>query len=245
MKTALFIKTYRGDFPWLGYCLRSITKFVTGVDEIVIAVEKDEARELSKLGLTRERIEIVPRYAKDGYLDQQIHKLLAYHYTPAERVLFFDSDCIAIRPFCPDDLTIEGIPRVLMTPYAKLIDEKGNPATPWQPITAKVLRRHPESVEYEFMRSHPFLVPRVALAGFSLFMREEHGMTQADYIAAQPGREFSEWNALHAWAYYHFPYHFEFRNTEIHGVPEPFVKQFWSYSGITPEVRDEMERLLA
>ncbi len=72
-----------------------------------------------------------------------------------------------------------------------------------------------------------------------------HGMSLKEYIAKQPRGQFSEWNAIGAWAYYYAPHHFSFWNTEEKGVPQPFVHQSWSWGGLTPEIRDKMERILA
>jgi hypothetical protein len=242
MRTALLIKSYPPDFGFLAYALKSIAKFVTGISEVVIAVQDEDVPELKAMGLSRERIEIVPRYTSDGYLDQEIHKLVAYRYTDAHQILYFDSDCIAIRRFSPEDLMIGGKPRCLMTPYSKLVNPDGSPATPWQPITEKALGI---PVVFEYMRSHPMLVNRRALIDLGSFCIIHHGMDTESYIVKQPSRAFSEWNFLHGWAHHYSPDYFSFWDTEVRGVPEPFVKQHWSYGGITPEMRAEMERLLA
>jgi hypothetical protein len=156
-------------------------------------------------------------------------------------VMFWDSDVLAVRKFSPSDLMIASRPRCLITPYAVLVDAHGAQATPWKAIVEKALGRH--SVEHEKMRQHPFLTHRSALLGVRDYMEKLHGCTLRDYIAAQ-GREFSEFNVLHSWSYYYAPHFFSFLNTE-YGVPEPFVKQYHSWSGLTPEIRAEMERILA
>jgi len=242
MTTAVFIKSYSPDFGFLAYCLKSIAKFVSDISEIVIGVQDEDVPALKAMGLSKERIKIVPRYTSDGYLDQEIHKLVAYRYTDAHQILYFDSDCITIRKFSPDDLKIDGKPRCLMTPYAKLVNTDGSPATPWQPITEKALG-HPVVLEY--MRAHPMLVNRRALIDLGSFCITHHGIGVESYIAKQPSRAFSEWNFLHGWAHRHAPHYFSWWNTEEKGVPEPFVRQKWSYGGLTPEIIAEFEQILA
>src|SRR6185436_6760153 len=166
----------------------------------------------------------------DGYLDQEIQKLVAYRYTDARQSLYFDSDCVAIRKFSPEDLLIDGKPRWLVTPYSKLVNADGSQATPWRDITSKAIGR---PVELEAMRAHPLMAPREALIEFGVFMEKLHGMTLEQYIAAQPMRAFSEWNALGMWAYHYAPQFFSFWNTEETGVPQPFVRQSWSWGGVT------------
>ena len=84
-----------------------------------------------------------------------------------------------------------GKPIWLIAPYAKL-------DAPWQASTEKFLG---EPVEYESMRRHPSFVPRSIHVGAAAFCLVKHGVTLKDYIMSQPTREFSEFNALGAYAY--------------------------------------------
>ncbi len=246
MTCDVFLRSYAGDLAWVPYALRSLQKFVTGIRDIIISVPEEDLPAFKTLNLVKERLvkSEVPTGAMDPYLGQQADKLRAYHYTNADQVLFWDSDCIAVRLFSPLDLMIDDKPRWLMTPYSKLVHADGTPDTPWQPITQKAIGK--PVVDFEFMRAHPVLAPREALFGFAQFMQATHGgATLEEYIAKQPNRQFSEWNALGAWSYYHWPYYFSFWNTEEKGVPEPFVLQSWSWGGLTPEIREKFERILA
>lgn len=242
--TSIFLRSYAADIKWVPYALRSIHKFVTGISEIIISVPQEDFDRFKSLSLTREKLMMskVATAAMDPYLGQQYDKLIADQYTNADMILYWDSDVIAIRQFEPYDLTVVGEPRCLMTPYSKLVDSNGAPATPWQPIVQKALG-HP--VQYEYMRSHPFLVPRAALQGFRDYMLATHGKSLGAYISEQPNRSFSEFNCIMAWAHHHQPDLFFWWNTEELGVPQPFVKQRWSYSGLTDDERAEMEKELA
>lgn len=246
MKTDIFLRSYAGDIAWVPWALRSIHRFVNGIRDIIICVPANDYLQFKKLNLTRERVVSSKLdHMMDGYMAQQADKLRACFYCEddTDQILFWDSDCVATRPFNPEDLMVLEKPRLLMTPYSKLVDESGKAATPWEAITSKAVG-YP--VEFEFMRAHPLLVPRFTLLAFRQFMVNLHGVSVDDYILGQPGREFSEWNALGAWAWNYAPSEtFSFWNTETRGVPEPFVRQFWSWGGITPEIKDEMERLLA
>lgn len=244
MNTIIFLRSYAADLPWVPYALRSIHKFVSGVRDIIISVPEEDLQAFKGLNLAVEKLvqSKVPTGAMDPYLGQQLDKLMADEYTNADYILYWDSDCIAIRPFKPHDLLVERRPRCLMTPYSKLVKPDGSSDTPWQAVTEKAVDH---TVEFEFMRSHPFIVSWFALGEFREFMQNTHGCSVGEYIAKQPGRSFSEFNALHAWAYYRAPHLFYWWNTEIDGVPEPLVKQWWSWGGITPEIRAEMERILA
>ncbi len=244
MITDIFIRSYASDLPWVPYALRSLQKFVTGIRDIIISVPEEDLRGFKDLHLVKEILvpSRVPGSVMSGYLGQQCDKLRAHLYTDADTILFWDSDVLAVRRFSPDDLLINGKPRWLITPYAKLIKSDGSPDVPWQPITEKAIGR---PVEFEAMRCHPLMVPRTALIEFGIFMEQLHGMTLEQYIADQPNREFSEWNCIGMWAYYYAPEFFSFWNTEVRGVPAPLVRQWWSWGGITPEIRSDIEKIIA
>jgi hypothetical protein len=237
----LFLRSYSGDIAWMPYALRSLHRFVTGIRDIIVVVPANDYALFKHLNFTREILASSRFEERDGYMDQMLDKLLAFLYTDADTILFWDSDVIAIRPFSPTDLLIDGKPRWLITPYAKLVNADGTPAVPWRPITEKAIGCE---VEYEAMRSHPLMATSEALIAFRQFMENTHKMSLGEYIAKQPTREFSEWNALGAWAFYYRPDLFAFWHTDV-SVPEPFVRQFWSWGGLTPEIRSEMEKLLA
>ena len=244
MTTDIFLRSYSGDIAWVPWALRSLDRFVTGIRNIIIVVPANDYEKFKGLNLTRE-ILCSSKFAGPGlddYLVQQIDKLCADSYTDADQILFFDSDCIAIRKFSPSDLLLIGRPRWLMTNYRELVKADGTQATPWKAVTEKAVKRE---VEFEMMRMHPFLVTRAALDSFQEFMARTHNKKLDQYILEQPNRAFSEWNALGAWAYYFAnPRPFSFWPTDI-SIPEPFVRQFWSWGGLTPEIQAEMEKLLA
>ncbi len=241
MRTAVFYKSYAKDVDFLRYSLAARHKFLSGADETIIVFPDSELSVLRACGLTREIIVPVQESPHQGYLYQQVSKMYADRHTDCDMLLFMDSDCIACRPFSPYDLMIDGKPRWLYTSYDKLINLDGTPATPWKPITERAIGR---TVNWEFMRCHPALLPRNALLEFRAFMAKLHGCELGDYILKQPNREFSELNAFGAWAYYYAPCLFSWWNTEEKGVPEPFVRQFWSVNGVTPEIRVEIDSIL-
>ncbi len=241
MATDIFLRTYAADLEWVLRSLRSLDKFVTGIKDIIICVPANDYALFKNLNLTREILVSSKFEDHEGYMDQMRDKLLAFLHTDSDTILFWDSDVIAVRPFSPTDLLIDGKPRWLITPYSKLINSDGTPAVPWRPITERAIGC---SVEYETMRSHPLMATTESLFEFRNFMENKHGTSLQEYIARQPYRQFSEWNALGAWAYYYAPEYFSWWNTEEKGVPEPFVKQYWSYSGLTEDERRQIEEIL-
>jgi hypothetical protein len=63
-------------------------------------------------------------------------------------------------------------------------------------------------------------------------------------VLAQPPRGFSEFNALGAFAWVHHREAFAWREVPPEEPNEGYCRWYWSWSGITPEVESEVERLL-
>ena len=102
-----------------------------------------------------------------------------------------------------------------------------------------------KEVQHEFMRRHPFVVPRWLFPRFREYCHATHGMILSEYIKIQPNRSFSEFNALGAFAYEKYRDKFAWVNTVEEQVPPPVVRQFFSWGNITDEVQKEINEILS
>lgn len=230
----IFIRTYKDDIKWLRYCLASIQKFCTGFRDVVIVIPESQKKYLDELNLTREKIHTCPSY-KDDYLGQQITKLYADSYSDADYILYPDSDTLFTIPVTPKDFTREGKPLILKTKY-----EKVETAIIWKPVTEKALSY---SVDFEFMRRLPFCYHSSTLKNVREYIRQTHGIELMDYIQKQPNRQFSEFNVVGAYADKFERGKYDFQDTDD-GLPTLYVRQFWSWGGITNEVLTEINEIL-
>jgi hypothetical protein len=230
----IFIRTYPGDYEWLSYCVRSIEKFARGFRKVWIVSPEPIFLPANMPGF---ETKMINDESEDGYLAQQITKLYADVITDyqADYILHIDSDTLLTRPITPENFfSREGLPVWLYTPYSEI-------QTPWQPVTEKFMG---EAVEYEFMRRFPILVPKWLLSRIREFCHATHGMVMTNYIKMQPYRSFSEFNALGAFAYRYHRSMFQWINTVKDLLQEPFGRQFHSWSGITDEVKKEINYIL-
>ena len=232
MKTSIFIRSYAKDFHWLAYCLRSIQKFATGFSEIVIACPESDAPLLSHL--TEERV-IPVHNGPPFYLQQQVDKLKADLHTRADYIVHVDSDMIFTRPVSPADYMRDGNPIWVVTPF---MDKE---MRAWMHVMVKCFHKMPP---YEFMRKCSIIAPGWIYEEFRKFIQEYHGISMEAYVMNQPGNEFSEYNCLGFFAWLNFKDKFYWHDTEKEGADWPF-KQYWSYSGMTPGERQEIENYLA
>ncbi len=231
----IFIRTYPADYPWLAYCLKSIQKFCTGFRKTWII--STAAAGLPIDSFPNLEWKVMNEETEDGYLAQQIHKLYAdviLDYE-ADYILFMDSDTLFTTPVTPATFFTSNKPTWYMTPYDKI-------ETPWKPIVEKFMQK---PVEYEFMRRHPMVVPRWLFPRLREYCHAKHGRIISEYIKNQPYREFSEFNALGAFAYEKYRDKFAWVNTEEVRMPPAVVRQFFSWGGITEEVKSEIDTILS
>lgn len=232
----IFIRTYPGDYQWLGYCLQSIKQFARGFRKVWIVSPGDNP--YGPLMEIEAEWKKINDETEDGYLAQQITKLYADVLTDyqSDYILHLDSDVILSREVTPGDFfDSNGKPVWYYTPYAAI-------QTPWQEITEKfMLFTQP----YEFMRRFPMIIPRWLYPRLREFCHKIHGRVISEYIRTQPMRAFSEFNALGAYAYFHHQDSFAWRDTTaMETMPPPFGVQFHSWGGITPEVKKQIEQIL-
>jgi hypothetical protein len=214
MTTDIYIKTYAKDFPFLKYCLQSISKFCKGFENVIIVVDANDYDELLTWNLTKEKIFTTVKRG-DGYMWQQVCKLQAHHVCLSENILFVDSDCIFFKECTPEDFTKDGKPILLKTKYSKLDDQ----AKCWQSITERAIGKRSE---YEWMRRIPCMYKRSTLVNISIDFPVE------SYIMKQPNREFSEFNFIGQFIELNEQENYSIFDTDDF-IPEKVCEQLWSW----------------
>lgn len=240
MSTSIFIKTWKGDLPWLPYCLESINKYASGFEHAIIMTDQschnDTLKILKNLllyvpGISRLNLTLlsVPDW-DNGYIQQQYVKLNAYKYTTSDNVLFVDSDCVFYKHFSPASYMVFGQPILMKTKYGNL-----EGAEAWKPITESFVGFE---VQYEYMRRLPWMYRRESLINFS-----NRFPNLEQFLKGMKTRDFSEFNALGACIDKYESEDYYVTDTEL-WTPEAFAKQYWSWGGITPEIQLEINQFL-
>lgn len=230
MTCDIVIKSYPPDYPWLTYCLRSIQKFATGFNNVLVLLPRSDP-----LPLTAETVVLLD--VPEGYKEQQVSKLYADKHTEADFIVNLDSDCIFTRPVTPRDFMVGDKPRWLMTPWADCMDAK----RAWFGVMAKCILEAPE---HEFMRRHGIMIPRWAYAEFRAFIQKTHGIPIESYVMNQPGNEFSEFNTIGFWLWLNHRDKIAWHNTSTMGVPSNPLHQEHSWGGLNDEIRAKLDAIL-
>jgi len=244
LPVSIFIKTCSKDYAWLRYCLLSVRKFCSGFQSVVIVCDDVDRNISGWIGDMMAGCACSVQYAETrssctGYLQQQAVKLRALEYCPTETqaVLFLDSDTIFTRPVTPHCFLAAGAPILAKASYEYLSQtETGKPAVAWKAITEAAVGR---PVSFEYMRQMPIVIHRQTLL-------ECQSQYPHWYEAIMSGRvtEFSEFNAMGSVAEHTHPWLYKIRDVGTECSGDVYSIQYWSWGGITPEIRRSIEEVL-
>ncbi len=235
MSVAIFIRTYKNDLDWLQYCLKSITKYVTGYDKIVVCIPENQVRLLGDFNL--DNIVTCPVY-KDDYLGQQLSKLMADTYCNTDYVVYVDSDCVFTEPVdLSKRMFFEGKPIIYKTHYSKV-----GTAICWKEPTEKALNK--KGIEWEFMRRMPIIYKSETIKDLRDYLELIHNRPLENHVIDRPFREYSEFNVLGAYADSFCPEEYHIHNTD-YGIEPNFLIQHWSWGRLTKEIKENIEKILA
>jgi len=209
----IFYKSYKNDFKWLYHSLESLSKYVTGYNEIVILIPESDVKSFDYRKIPqRTRVLTVKEYG-NGYLYQQWCKMSAYKYCKSEFILFADSDCIFDHDINLQDYI--GTPEILFTDYSKVGD-----AICWKQVTETMLDRE---VRWEFMRRNCLVYHTSTLKNIAQkYPNLEHTIMNSE--------RFSEFNFIGAYAFFNEYSKYKFVNTDEWEYVRPKSIQYHSYT---------------
>lgn len=241
MKHQIFISSYRPDFVWLKYCLKSCQKFCTGFLKPVVAVPAHDLREAVDLK-DLATFKVRPDVPGKGMMSSQRAMLEADNYCPeADFVHLLGSDNFVVEPYVAEEYLLDGKPIMYRLPYSKMT---GNPQPDefhvlnWQRGINRLFRMN---AEFEYMNRKPNLYPR-PLYELTRQKIEEYSRTPWwQYVQEAPKTLFSEQNVLgfvaEQWAphLYHFMLNTHHKGTAFEtgyvDQKQP-IYAFWSWGGL-------------
>jgi len=231
----LFIRTYWKDIGWLRYCLESIAAYCEGFRDVIVVAPASSRERIERAGLRPGARFVWCRDYADDYLGQQATKLMADLHSDADLICHVDSDCV---------FNIRTTPRDLMQGRRPFISRRSIEAlggrSPWRKPTETFLGW---PVAHDYMCHPPFLFPRGLYAEVRAHATSVHGVDIETYLAAQPRRGFSEFNVLGALAWARHREAFAWIDAET-SPRAPRCRWYWSWGGIDPAIRLEIERIL-
>ena len=227
----LFLVTYPQDYDWLPYLFRSIARYVTGFDRLVVVLEEGDPEPAMPAGAVVRRCPRYPIQPKPKNLTgaNVIARIKAWEYSGADRVVNIDSDHVFCRPVdlrTDPAIMQDGRPLVLYEPWADV-----GLAQCWHDKTAKLLGFEPP---FETMRRAPWCYQ-------SWFLRRlwEHLGGEEMLLV---NVDACEYNLAGNFAIARYPDDFVAMN--VRQAPPACIRQFWSWHRPThPAVQAELGRL--
>lgn len=212
----IFIKSYGRDFWLLQLALQTITKNVTGYNNLILLIperEKDlfDTRDLPE----RTLIHYIHEYDRGGWLFQQFLKMSAHKYSNAPYIMFTDSDCVFDHPINLQDFIADGKPEILYTQWNKVGD-----ANAWKDPTEVFMK---DRVPFEFMRRNQLIYHRSTLVSIASYCPNLENMIMSS-------EKFSEFNCMGAFAYKFERDNYTFINTDDWQYVQPRALQVWSHA---------------
>lgn len=256
----ILIVTYRKDFPWLDYSIRSIHKFCSGFSGVTVAIPRVDVDLYNQ--------QIGPRKGVKLYLYDEIPgKGMLQHMericsadqicVKDQFILHVDADCIFHDPVTPDEYIVKDRPVYVFRSYDSLIDSKTGRVSDCHQWKSVVRINIGEEPEVYSMCRHPSCFPVDFYPTFRLHVETVHKMPFKDYVLScrnEFPQTFAEFPAMGAWAWNHMRDRFYWVDVVKNGAPKDRLKAFWSHSGLDarqdsnqslPTPRMEIETMLS
>lgn len=240
MNTEILIVSYKRDFRYLKYCLRSIAKFATGFSTRLVVPNQDfeEAVELARHHDPNACVVSGDEWPGKGMLWHMYVIMCADEWCPtADVICHMDSDCVFMEPVTPDEYVKNGKPLLLYESFASL-GPKAEEIMKWQVCTRNNLPFEPL---YETMRRHPEVYGRKLYARARTLMQQKTGKTVEQYMREQVNefpQTFCEHVTLGNVAIHEFPDDYEFYDLAKNPWPKSKLHQGWSHREPTSEDKD-------
>lgn len=152
--------------------------------------------------------------------------------------MYVDSDCVFFEHCKPENFYKNDLPILLKTAYQVFADRQNSTGRiqnvlNWKQVTETALGF---VVEYEYMRRIPIIFRRETLETLHSAYPEI-----IQYCERISGNNLSEFNILGAIADKYHPELYHIQNTETELLPKKYAEQYWSWGGMTLELKDHLE----
>lgn len=244
--------TFRRDWEYTRYMLRSLKKFATGFAGITIAVPNEDY--VLFLPLEKEYSEIPAKVVSyddvpgKGFLKHMIMVMQADLLCPnAEFIAHIDSDCMYTQPVTPEEYFHEGKPVLLYEPYATMTHVG---RLRWKSAVESALGGISEN---EFMCRHPAVHYHWLYSAARKAMARHADDWEADWLNGpnefpQQKCEYSTLGEV-VWRQFRDKYQLELNDERFKDKGK--LRQFWSHCPVdqalapdTETQRQKMDKIL-
>lgn len=222
MKCAIIIRSYRRDYEWCVYALRSIQKRCRGFTEVVVLVTSQDEPLFKRLELYRTadgapvRVASYPGRPQRPMIECMVQLCYSDKFCPdADLILHDDSDCVFTRDVTPETYMHDGKPDMLVRTFESL---RGQPPMCWKEPASKALG---VDATHETMARHPGVFWRETYASMRDRVEAIHPEGFYQYATRFPNKfpwGFVEFPTIGLWAMLDHPDRYNI--IDVSGVPE-------------------------
>lgn len=238
MNQTLMIVTFRKDFEYLRYCLRSIKKFASGWNDIVIVVPGVDF-DLC-VDMVRKEVDELPisvrcgdEWPGKGFLWHEMVIMRADEWCSRSGIIFhLDADCVFTEPVTPAEYVTDGKPRLLYESFVSMNKKGIDECNKWQTCVQECL---PFDVMYETMRAHPEVYRRELYPRARELVEQKTGLKFDDWMRAGKNdfpQDRCEHNTLGNVALQCFADQYDLYNLEHKPWPHMKIHQGWPHLGM-------------
>lgn len=237
MKSSILIVSYRKDFPYLRYCLRSITKYAKGFDTVLLVPNQDfdTAVDLVRQECPPCVVRSGDEWPGKGMLWHMAQEMRAEEHCQGDFIMHMDADCAFMEPVNPESFFVFGKPMLLFESFASMNRKGIDECNKWQVAAQDCL---PFKVEHETMRMPCMMYHRALYARARQIVEQKMNLPFDEWMKA--GRnEFPqdrvEYNTLGNVAIHEFASDYYLWDLETHPWPPKRVHQGWGHNGMRTE----------
>lgn len=233
MTTDIFIVSCRKHLDYLKYSLRSLLKFASGFNKIVLMFPDKDAgelyaacsKEMDRLGVM---VRLFEEWPEKGMLHHELLEMTADKYCPGDAILHWDSDYVATDFITPETFVTNYKPVMIYASYEWLCKQNPNLIN-WQRACEAALGWAPIN---EFMRRPGLCHVREVYPKAVAIVEDHTGMTIAEYIRSCQNsfpQTFAEYPLLGEVAWQYYPERYKWVQQGVDEFPHVPIQQFWSH----------------
>lgn len=256
--TQILIVTYRKDFPWLDYALKSIAKHCSGFQGVTIVVPAADCevlfRDVSGAVGPNMQVRGFDEAPGRGMLHHMVKMAEADLIVPngTKYVLHTDADCIFKMPTTPEHYFWNDKPYYLIRSWSSLgYPDPRHPTSKaisdcaqWKGPTDAQLGW---DTEWYTMCLNTAVMPIDFYKPYREHIAALHNLSFEAYMLSgrnQFPQDRMDWTAMGAWAHKFMHDRFTWFDVEQQEYPIDRKRAYWSHGGISTNIRSEIESFL-
>jgi hypothetical protein len=232
MKAHLFWVSYKKDFDWFSYSVRTVEKFGSGFSGMTVAVPNQDLSVFQKF-CDAHKIRLRGYLEMPGkpFISHMLEKCQADVWVPADTdlVVHLDSDSIFVEKFSMETYLHEGLPILMRENFDDFPQYPSR--REWKRVTDYALRY---DCQWETMCRHPSVHWRELYRPMRQHIEEVHGIPFSQYVLFQKdsfAQSFCEFVTLGNYAIMAMPDRYQFVDS-INTPGKYWVDPKWKILGL-------------